>query len=92
MCKASTLYSPKRFPTPANRGYNTRLSTRKYRLYNHAERLPTADKESFLHLRPLISTGRPNCTRNYSQHGMATTNGTVTQYMNDYFYSHTVNN
>ena len=75
MCKAVMPSSPQRFPTPANRGDNTRLSTRRYRWYSHVERLPTADKESSSHLQPLLSNGRPNCTRNYSHHGMA---GTVT--------------
>ena len=56
MCKAVMPSSPQRFPTPANRGDNTMLSTRMYRLYSDAERLPTADKEGFAHLQPLLST------------------------------------
>ena len=49
MCKAVMPSSPQHLPTPANRGDNMRLSTRRYRLYSQAERLPTADKESFSH-------------------------------------------
>ena len=33
-----------------------------------------------------------NCTSSYRHHGMVTTNCTVTQYINDYSLSHTVNN
>ena len=46
LCKAVTPSSPRRFPTPANRGDNTMLSARRHCLYNHAEKLQTADKES----------------------------------------------
>ena len=46
MCKAVTPSSPQRFPTPANRGDNKRLSARRHSLYNQAEKLQTVGEES----------------------------------------------
>ena len=84
MCKAVMPSSPQRFPTPANRRDNTRLSTRRYAC--------TVTLRGYRRRTRKVSHTCNNCTRNYSQHGMPMTNYTVTQYMNDYFYSHTLNN
>ena len=46
MCKAVMQSSPQRFPTPANRWENRRLSTLRHCRYNHAERLQMVDKDS----------------------------------------------
>ena len=46
LCKAVTQSSHQRFPTPANAGRIRGSAQANNCLYNHTEKLPTADKES----------------------------------------------
>ena len=104
MCKAVMQSSPQRFPTPANRGKNRgsvhagtacSITLRGYR-----RRTRTFPQDPSTPATNVLTSQR-NCTSNYSHHGIAATNYTLTQYIttifiltqsiNDYFYSHTVN-
>ena len=88
LCKVVKPSSTQHFPTPANRGVHAGTSyTITLRSYRRRTRKIPQDPTPATN----VLTSQLNCTSNYSHHGMATTNYTVTQYINDYFYSHTVN-